>query len=299
MSTRTFLTFAANELHALGELSSTFADLPFDKRYVAMITECPGVFYYLGISLPLDYETLDPHWIRMNSGLGIFGLVSNPKILDVVEALIGPEIALNPVQQTRMKPPQRLLSGALADYSNVGTTTWHQDFGAVMDEAVDTQMLTVWVAVTDASEEMGCLAVMPASHREEELSLHCPGVLNAAENYIPKAILDRHGVPPTPLPVTAGSLVLLTRWTDHGALTNESDSLRWSFDLRYQPIGQPTGRPAFPSVALRSSDLEVATAEFYAEAWEDTRQRLLANSFDGPLYEQARWLANRDNPVCA
>ena len=293
---------AAIELNGMGELSSTYSDLPFEDRYTAMITECPGVFYYLGISLPLDYETLDPHWIRLHAGPAFFGLATNPKILDVVESVIGPEIALNPVQQTRMKPPQRLLPSELAGYSNVGATTWHQDFGAVMDEAIETELLTVWIAVTDATEEMGCLAVMPRSHQTEELSLHCPGVLNPAENFIPQQILDRHGVPPKPLPCTAGSLVLLTRWTEHGALPNLSDRLRWSFDLRYQPVGRPSGRPAFPTFTARSSsqpDSVLIDPSDYAAIWDGTRQRLLANAVDRPLYEQARWLANRDNPVCA
>ena len=296
------LEVAAKELFQMGEVSSAYADLPFEQRYITLITECPGLFYYLGISLPLDYETLDPHWIRLHSGPALFGLLTNPKILDIVESLIGPEIALNPVQQTRMKPPQRLLAGALAEYSNVGATTWHQDFGAVMDDAVSTDLLTVWVAMTDASQEMGCLAVMPRSHREEELSLHCPGHRNPAENYIPQQILARHGVPAKPLPCEAGSIVLLTRWTEHGALSNTSNNLRWSFDLRYQPVGQPTGRPAFPTFTARSNgdpDSVLVDPEDYAALWEQTRQRLLAGSFDRPLYEQARWLANRDNPVCA
>ena len=197
-----------------------------------------------------------------------------------------------------MKPPQRLLSGSLAEYSNVGATTWHQDFGALMDEASETDMLTVWVAMTDATEEMGCLAVMPRSHYSEELSPHCPGSLNPAENYIPQQILDRHAVPPKPLPCTAGSLVLLTRWTEHGALPNVSDSLRWSFDLRYQPPGQPNGRPAFPTFTARSRSAPesvLSDAHAYAGLWEDARQRLVAKAFDRPLYEQARWLANRDD----
>ncbi len=290
---------AATDLYERGQLSSTYADLAFSERYTRLVVECPGIFYYLGISLPLDYETLDPHLIRVHSGPALFGLLSNPKILDIVESIIGPEIALNPVQQTRMKPPQRLLSGPVAEYSNVGATTWHQDFGAVMDEAADTDLLTVWVAVTDATEEMGCLAVMPGSHSEEALSLHCPGRLVPGENYIPQPILDRHGVAPTTLPVTAGSVVLLTRWTEHGALLNRSERLRWSFDLRYQPVGQPTGRPAFPSFVMRSTGEPTATAETYAAGWEETRQSLLAKSFDQPVYEQARWLSNRDDPVCA
>ena len=293
---------AATDLVGMGELSSAYSHLSFEDRYTAMITECPGVFYYLGISLPLDYETLDPHWIRLHTGPAFFGLVTNPKLLDVVESVIGPEIALNPVQQTRMKPPQRLLSSSLAEYSNVGATTWHQDFGAVMDEAAETEMLTVWTAVTDATEEMGCLAVMPCSHQAEELSLHCPGVLNPAENYIPHQILDRHGVPPKPLPCTAGSVVLLSRWTEHGALPNLSDQLRWSFDLRYQPVGRPTGRPAFPTFTARSNaepESVLTDPVGYAAMWDETRQRLLTDAFDRPLYEQARWVSNRDNPVCA
>ena len=77
-----------------------------------------------------------------------------------------------------------------------------------------------------------------------------------------------------------------------------SDNLRWSFDLRYQPIGQPTGRPAFPSFALRSAG-QVATHDEYVAKWDSTRRLLLDRVFDQPLYEQSRWLANKDDPVCA
>lgn len=295
----TALEAAANDLHARGEVSSTFSDLEFDERYTALLSANADIFYYLGISLPLDYDGLAPHLVRAHTGPALFGLLSNPKVLDVVESVLGPEISTNPVQQTRLKPPQRILSGAMATYSNVGATTWHQDFGAVMDEAADTDMLTVWVAMVDTSEEMGCLQVLPGSHRDSELSLHCPGNVNPAENYIPQAILERHGVDPVPLPVGRGSLVLLNKFTEHSALPNVSDRLRWSFDLRYQRTGQATGRPAFPSFVLRSTSQPVATADDYHQRWWDARESVLSGSHEGPLYEQSRWLANRDNPVCA
>ncbi len=291
---------AARRLHARGEISDTHAGLPFAERYTALILDNPAVFYYLGLSLPLDYENLDPEYFRAHTGPALFGLLSNPKLLDIAEAVLGPEISLNPVQQARLKPPQRLLDGAMAEYSNVGMTTWHQDHGAVMDEAVDTDMLTVWVAMTDVSEDMGSLVAIPGSHREGQLTLHCPGVRNAAENYIPQPMLDRHGTPPVPLPCQSGSVVLLTKFTEHGALPNESDRLRWSFDLRYQPTGQPTGRPAFPSFVLRSrAGVPVADAADYARGWEETRRRVLSGRWSGKLYEQDRWLRNRDHPVCA
>ena len=171
-----------------------------------------------------------------------------------------------------------------------------------MDEAIDTEMLTVWVAVTDATEDMGCLRVMPASHREGELTLHCPGVINPAENYIPQELLDRHGTDPVALPCRRGTIVLLSRYTEHGSLPNMSDELRWSFDLRYQQTGQPTGRPAFPSFVMRSlsnRDLEVSDPAVYADGWAATRERLLSQDVGGAVYEQSRWLKNRDHPVCA
>ncbi len=291
---------AARRLHARGDIGDLHEGLPFADRYTALVLQNPAVFFYLGLSLPLDYEALDPEFVRVHTGPALFGLLSHPRLLDLAEAVIGPEISLNPVLQARIKPPQRLLRGPVAEYSNIGATTWHQDFGAVMDEAADTDMLTVWVAVTEATEEMGCLQVIPRSHRDAALTLHCPGIRNAAENYIPQALLDRHGTPPVPLPCQRGSIVLLTRFTEHGALPNRSDRLRWSFDLRYQPAGQPSGRPAFPSFVLRSrAGRAVATAADYAAGWEATRQRVLSGRQEGPLYEQDRWLANRDHPVCA
>ena len=171
-----------------------------------------------------------------------------------------------------------------------------------MDEANDTHMLTIWVAMTDATEEMGCLEAIPGSHGDGTLTLHCPGIRNPAENYIPQPLLDRHGVDPVPLPAMRGTVILLTQYTEHGALPNNSDRLRWSFDLRYQPTGQPTGRPAFPSFVWRSrSDpaSEVTDPAEYAARWDETRRMVLAGEWTGALYEQDRWLANKDDPVCA
>ncbi len=296
------LDTAARHLYQRGEIQSPRSDLPFAERYTALIRENPAIFYHLGISLPLDYETLDPDFVRAHTGPALFGLMRHQRVLDVVESVLGPEISSNPVQQVRLKPPQRLLSGAVAEYSNVGATTWHQDYGAVMEEAADTELLTVWIAMTEASEEMGCLQAIPGSHRASELTLHCPGVRNAAENYIPQALLDRHGTAPVSLACERGSIILLTRFTEHGALPNHSDRLRWSFDLRYQPTGKPTGRPAFPSFVLRSRAKplsEVTDPADYAQGWDDARNRIVAGDHDGPLYEQGRWLANRTNPVCA
>lgn len=295
------LAHTADELVAAGKISSPFAELTFPARYTAILREFPGLYRYLNISLPLSNEPISAMECRMHAGPAVFELLRNERILDVVESLIGGEILSNPVQHIRLKPPQSAVPPEVSGYSNIGSTTWHQDHGAVMDEAESTDMVTVWLAVTDAAIENGCLVVSPGSHGRRELTLHCPGI-NVdveAENYIPEAMRDGQSV--AALPVSAGSLVILNKYTEHAALDNISDQLRWSFDLRYQPIGQPTGRPAFPSFVARSRsrpERELRDWRAYASLWEETRQTMTGDGFGFPIYEQDRWLANAGHPAC-
>ena len=43
----------------------------------------------------------------MHHGPAVFELLTNPKLLDTVEELVGPEIYSNPVQHVRIKPQQK------------------------------------------------------------------------------------------------------------------------------------------------------------------------------------------------
>jgi len=296
------LEAAADDLVRRGALSQSFDHLEFDERYYTVLAEYPDIYEYLNISLPLVNNGHDPTRFRCHTGPELFGLLRHPKILDVVESVIGGEILSNPIQHIRLKPPIHRVPKAVSAYSNIGRTTWHQDHGAAMDDATATDMLTVWVAMTDAPIEMGCLVAAPASHAAGELTMHCPGngLGSEAENYIPQGIVD--GKPTVALPVRAGSLVLLSKWTEHAALDNTSDRLRWSFDLRYQPIGQPSGRPAFPTFIARSRahpESEMTDPSEYADQWEAARQAILTGAHEGPVYEQDRWLANAGDPLCA
>jgi phytanoyl-CoA hydroxylase len=53
------------------------------------------------------------------------------------------------------------------------------------------------------------------------------------------------------LPMRPGSVLLMTQRTMRSSLDDATnDRVRISMDLRYQPRGQPTGRPAFASTGL-------------------------------------------------
>ena len=269
----------------------------FSEQYIEAMRQLDDMYdlyQHLDISLPL-FDGLD-HSHTMNAGPAVFRLLTNPRLLDIVESVIGPEIYSNPVQHTRIKPPVRHLPGAALD-GNIAAALWHQDSAVIDDEADGTDMLTVWLAVTDATIENGCLIVERASHREE-LTLHCPGKVFPAEIYIPESIIDGDRV--IPMEVKAGGAVLLHKMTEHGSLDNHSDDIRWSFDLRYQPIGQPTGRSVFPGFVARSNthpEEIITDPDEWAALWWQARDRIAGGEV--PMYLNARWEANARQPICA
>ena len=285
----------ASELFQKGKISKTYEDLDFGARYAAMIAEYPDLTNYLNISLPLLNEGIDPETFHVHAGPAVFDLMRHPKVLDVVEALIGPEIYASPVQQMRMKPPAKGLHDAVAGHSNVGATTWHQDIVALFEEADDTHQITVWLAITEATIENGCLTSIPASHREGP-KVHCSNAAIAREPQVPDKVMGgREG---TPLPVKKGGAVLFHKMNVHRALPNLSNGLRWSMDLRYHPTGQASGRPAFPGFVARSAerpDQVLTDAAAWAASWEAARQRILTGQHKGRLFEDTRW---NDAAVC-
>ena len=45
-----------------------------------------------------------------------------------------------------------------------------------------------------------------------------------------------------------GDVLFLNKLTMHASLPNLSEDVRWSVDVRYQPTGEPTGRPLVPGL---------------------------------------------------
>ena len=239
---------------------------------------------------PLDISL--PHngiheYTPMHISPAVFGLITHRNILDIVEQLIGPEITSNPIQHVRIKPPARALPNS-ENRAHVTATDWHQDRGVTLEEADNTKMVTVWLAVTDATVENGCLRVFPGRH--EDMLPHCPKAqVGIANPFLPDG-------DPVPAPVKAGGIVLFHPLTPHGSLPNESDGYRWSFDLRYNVTGQPTGRSQYPEFVARSrSDpgSELRDWRKWQTDWDATRRRL-ANA---PHIPQHRW--QNDAPYCA
>lgn len=210
------------------------------------------------------------------------------ELLDCIESLIGSEITSNPIQHVRIKPPEKVVKDTDVN-AFLRSTQWHQDRATTLSDADNTQMITAWVAITDATPENGCLQVIPGSHREA-LKSHCPlPQLGIPENQIPV----NEGVP---IPVKSGGVIFFHPLTIHGSLSNRSSDIRWSFDLRYNITGQATGRPMFPSFIARSEshpESELHDAVQWKQLWLDTRSKLAKLD---PI-QIHRWSADAD--ICA
>ena len=240
-------------------------------------------FQPMDISLPGDRIKADT---PMHFGPAVFDMITAPRLLDMVEDLIGPEITSNPIQHVRIKPPERKLNPDEAR-GHIGGTDWHQDRAVALEDADETRMVTVWLAVTDATVENGCLQVIP---NKTDLLPHCP----QRQTSIANGFIDTSRA--VPLPVKSGGAVLFHPMTPHASLPNVSDGIRWSFDLRYNVTGEPTGRSHFPEFVARSranSASELKDWRAWRAMWEEARARLSGQ----PHIDLHRWSA--DAPICA
>ncbi len=126
------------EAVAAGRLSRTYQEYDFEHRLAHVNAE--------------DVTISKSMWDTKLVLPSFFNLMTNPKLLDVAEQFCGPEIIASSVYRLRPKVPSHSWS----------PVPWHQDsayFEAYCDLGL---VMTVWVPLVDATEERGCLWVMPA-----------------------------------------------------------------------------------------------------------------------------------------
>ena len=301
----------AEDLFDKGEISSKFLDQSFDKRMESIAKETQKTHaQYFDFSLPIASEITEqtPMW----HGPQVFNMLTFPGLLDIVESVIGSEIYSNPVQHVRIRPPSRVFTNPETKNGSPGhfapnpgdPTAWHQDQTVGTDgDLDDTDMLTVWIPIRDTTEKMGCLKVVPGSHKQGVFENCGPnskyGKINGPG--IPERFFSAEDM--VPLPVNRGDVIIFHRKTIHGSLVNESDKVRISFDIRYHPIGQSTGRHWFPGFVARSQNKPesvLADSQEWSTIWKNTRTQIAEMEIN-PVKE---WIDTKskklnENPFCA
>jgi len=219
---------------------------------------------YFNIRPPRDNIQKDCNYFTSQS---IWNLIKNEKILNVIEKILGPEILANPVQNSRIKQPEKHLKKNTVHDGLSGRTPWHQDAGVLsVAGQKHTDLITCWIPFTNTTTKNGCMVSVPGLHKKG-LFNHVAGHKGQAQ-IKDSELLDE--MKTTALEANIGDIVLLGKHTVHCSLPNNSNNFRISMDLRFHKAGQPSGRDLLPSFYVRSrnkKNIKVKTYKEWLATW--------------------------------
>ncbi len=208
------------------ELAAVLAETDrFEAETDALLADQPGGRLAIAETGAI---TFSPHLVGRSAVLR--RLAAHPRILGLCADLIGPDVRLYWDQAVYKKPEKPR------------PFPWHQDNGYTFVEPQD--YLTVWLALTDATEDNGCPEVATGLHRRGTLAHHYVDPLGF--------VCLEEWDDPAVAPVRAGGAVVFSSLTPHRTGPNRTDSVRKAYILQYapegaralrgDPAGMPTGR---------------------------------------------------------
>lgn len=180
-----------------------------------------------------------------------YELVFHPRILDVVESLIGPNIQLH---QSRL-----ILKPRTPD----SWFDWHQDFPAFPHTNFDLVIVTVYL--DDSMEDNGCLMVIPGSHRLGPLRHRfIPDGAPRTELADRRPVADRSRW--RKIPVPAGGILVHHANLLHSSEANRTDRPRSALLLWYRAADnvQVGGSTDIPGWGLQVRGIDPGTVRMDA-----------------------------------
>jgi ectoine hydroxylase-related dioxygenase (phytanoyl-CoA dioxygenase family) len=143
-------------------------------------------------------------------------------LLDIVEDLLGPDLMIYHSTLWAKQP-------AAGEY-----VSWHQDntyFGHTPCE-----VLSVWLALTQATVENGCMQYLPGTHALGQLPLTAPDIgennLLASGQTVDYDVSD---IAPVPVELRPGEIAIHHAHLIHNSLPNASDGTRTGMTFIYHP----------------------------------------------------------------
>ena len=154
----------------------------------------------------------------------IWELATDPRVVDVMEAVMGADLML-------------LSTHIFCKYPDKGAKSfvaWHQDityWGLEPPEAH-----TAWIAIDDSDVENGCMRVIPGSHREGIVThgkSERSGNLLSINQEIPDDLVDDSTA--LDLALNAGQMSVHSGQIFHASMPNGSDRRRCGLTVRFIP----------------------------------------------------------------
>ena len=185
----------------------------------------------------------------------------------------------NPVQNTRIKQPEKKLpKGSVFDGLS-GRTPWHQDAAVLNTKGQKlTDMVTVWIPFTKTTKKNGCMITVKKINKMGLLN-HIAGYRGQVEIKDSK-LLDK--MQHIYLEADVGDVILLHKHSIHCSLPNRSNDFRISADLRYNVAGQPSGRNPLPNFYVRSKNnknLKIQNFKQWLALWEKAKEKCIPRKY--------------------
>ena len=186
-----------------------------------------------------------------------FELAIEPKVLDAVESILGPELL---VQSTL------ILCKYPHDESFV---TWHQDFNYANETSSAT--VSAWIALSESNRQSGCLRAIPGSHSAGVLPHDAANVKNNILTY--SINVDESAAIDIELKI--GEMSLHQPGLIHGSLPNQSEDKRIGFIIRFvtpqfsnkdNPVMRARGGAVCPHLDLWPASYDTTGNDF--SEWE-------------------------------
>lgn len=211
-------------------------------------------------------------------------LIRSPRILDMVEGLIGPDIMVWSTDWWIKEP------------RSPSFVSWHQD--SQYWGLDTTRLVSIWIALSPSTLESGCMRVLPGSHLGPDLrhedTYHDDNMLTRGQSIA--GIDDTKAVN---LEVQTGECVAFAFRIAHASRPNSSDERRIGLAIRYLPPDARQTITEKDSAALvrgedrfryfeheprPCEDFDPVAVEFHRDSEED-RRRI--------LYHGTEWATHR------
>ncbi|MDA0709119.1 MAG: phytanoyl-CoA dioxygenase family protein [bacterium] len=179
-------------------------------------------------------------------------LVGDPRLLDIAEQFIGPNIALFAAHYIAKKP------------RTGQAVQWHQDGSYWPLEPM--AVTTLWVAGTDSKVENGCMRVLPGTQdnhllKRSELMELDTNKFVLGVGIRPEQIDDSQAVN---IELNAGDISIHNPSIIHGSNANTSEKWRVGLTLRYIPTSTWVNKEGHENILLRGEKTD-GVANLYAD----------------------------------
>ena len=193
---------------------------PFDIFSAEEITEIRAYFFddLLPKAMAAGWNSYEiTNWHKHCRS--VYDLVTNSRILDYVQDLLGETLILRHSHFFAKLP---------GDGKRV---SWHQD--ASYWPLTPSKVVSAWLAIDDTDVENGAMQVIPGSHKNAQVAFEKSSktennVLNQTVHHP-----EKHGNDPVSLTLKAGQMSLHSDWILHGSEPNMSTRRRCGLDMRF------------------------------------------------------------------